>query len=298
MKELCKTVAFAVIIFFTSGAYSANKEVLKVPKSRSVFDISHVFHIQLMMNALERSGDYPILPRLEETFEMSMGRAEQELKSGGKLDIYWLGASKANTKGLRAIHYPTTKGLIGYRKFLINKASKAKLDKVQSTEMLSQLTACQGSHWPDTRILGQASLPVVTSTDYETLFKLLDRGRCDYFPRGYHDFLGELETRQGLYPNLMQYDRIMLHYPYAVYFYTSVENEALARSMEKGLERMFRSGDMERFMQLHPLTSDIFPLSDESATLILKIDNHDLPDESEPNNAMFWLQPSDFNFNN
>jgi hypothetical protein len=298
MQSLKITVISAVLLILSSASYAANIEVLKVPKSRSVFDISHDYHVQLMMNALDRSGDYPILPRLEETFEMSMGRAEQELKTGDKLDIYWLGASKTNTEGLRAIHYPTTKGLIGYRKFLINKASKAKLDNVKSIEMLSELNACQGTHWPDTRILGQANLPLTTSTDYETLFRLLERGRCDYFPRGYHDFVGELETRQGLYPNLVKYDRIMLHYPYAVYFYTSSKNEALAQSLEKGLERMFRSGEMTTFMQLHPLTSDIFPLADESATLILEIENPDLPDESEPQNPVYWLQPADFNFNN
>lgn len=294
-----RTIVLVFLYALTgSSAVSAGQTVLKVPKARSVFDISHDYHIQLMMNALERSGDYPVLPRLEETFEMSIGRAEQELRDGENIDIYWLGASKANTSDLRAINYPTTKGLIGYRKLLINRASKDKLDQVKSADDLSKLEACQGEHWPDTKILRAANLRVVTSTDYETLFNLLNGGRCDYFPRGYHDFIGELETRKGLYPNLMQYERIMLHYPYAVFFYTNTENEALARSLEKGLEKMFRSGELKTYMRLHPLTADIFPLSDESANLIIKIDNPDLPEALDPSDSIYWLQPNDFNFNN
>ncbi len=90
-------------------------QVLKVPKSRSSFDISHDYHITLLNMALVEAAKGRPVPKLEVmTSRMSQGRAMAELVKGEMLDIYWLGSDIATDKKLRAIRVPTTRGLIGF----------------------------------------------------------------------------------------------------------------------------------------------------------------------------------------
>ncbi|AWB68772.1 hypothetical protein C2869_21270 [Saccharobesus litoralis] len=267
---------------------------LKVPKARSSFDISHDYHIKLLEKALIKASEGRAIPDIVATFDMSQGRAMAELIKGELLDVYWLGTDTIAEHKLRAIRVPTTRGLIGYRKLIIRKESHAVFDKVNSLERLQTLVACQGTHWPDTQILKDAGLKVTTSVQYETLFKMLANRRCDYFPRGYHDYKKELELRYTLYPDLVSYDGILLHYPFAVYFFTRHENEALAKWIEVGLHALAKEGEIERFMQQHPLTAHVFPLTNENHALYLDIANSLLPEDTPYQDHTLWYQATDF----
>ena len=78
---------------------------------------------------------------------------------------------------------------------------------------------------------------------------MLDAKRCDYFPRAYHDIENELLNIKALYPDLIEYERILLHYPFAVYFYTNKSNEDLAGWIEEGLEILSSKGAIEKLMK-------------------------------------------------
>lgn len=299
MKPAYFLILLSVIYFIHSSTINAQdfeqQFVLKIPKSRSTFDISHDYHLTLLNMALVQAAKGRVVPKFEILkTRMSQGRASIELMKGEMLDVYWLGSDKETNERLRAIKIPTTRSLIGYRKFLINRESLEAFEKVKSVEDLKKFAACQGAHWPDTKVLAAAQLPVTTSTIYEDLFKMLDAKRCDYFPRAYHDIKNELFNIKGLYPNLIQYDRILLHYPFAVYFYTNKSNEALARWIEEGLEELSEKGAIEALMVKHPLTAHVFPLKDETHTLYLPLHNFRLDPNTETTNRKFWFIPEDF----
>lgn len=293
--RVIKQIVILTLFYVNSTMLWADNIVLNVPKPRSSFDVAHDYHQRLLLRALEVTQTENETPLIQSTIEMSQGRAIKELSKGTLIDVFWLGTSHTLEADLLAIKIPTTRGLIGYRKFIIRKDKVAQFDKVNSLDDLQKLLACQGTHWPDVDILEHANLPVITTSMYENVFKMLNSNRCDYFPRGYHDAEIELELRKALYPDLMRYDRIILHYPLAVYFFMNKANKALAERVEKGLIMLAKAGEIEQLMMQHPLTKDVYPLKNEMNSLYLDISNPLLPKGRKVTDPTYWILPKDFN---
>ena len=289
-------VLFFIFISFSTHS-NALESIIRIPKQRSTFDISHDYHKTLLLMALQKAAEGKIVPEIIDTLAMSQGRAIVELMKGEMIDVYWLGTSKTLESDLLPIKIPTTRGLIGYRKFIIHKDSIEAFNKIKTIDDLKKFTACQGTHWPDTQILRSAKLSVTTSTNYEDIFNMLNYKRCDYFPRGLHDSVTELDLRGEMYPNLISYKKIILHYPFAVYFFTNNSNISLARWIEKGLTLLVKEGEIEKLMSTHPLTSNVFPFKDEKDSVFIEIPNKFLSLDSNFNHPDYWIQPIDFNIN-
>ncbi|NVK25087.1 MAG: hypothetical protein HWE10_09185 [Gammaproteobacteria bacterium] len=288
-------LAYLLFKVFLNSLAHANVITIKTPPPRSSFDVSHDYHIKLLSHALTYSAPKQSIEFVQ-SVPMSQGRAEAELIKGKSLDVYWFGTNTEIEQKLRAIKIPTTRGLIGFRKLLINKDLKSKFDHVTSLDDLKVFIACQGAHWPDTKILTRAGIAVTTSTSYENLFRMTSLGRCDYFPRGYHDAINELQIRKESYPSLMSYQRILLHYPFAVYFFTNKEKSNLANLIESGLIKMANNGEILKLMKSHPLTQSIFPIKSETKSLYLPINNPYI-DEVNVENNQYWFTPDDFDIN-
>jgi hypothetical protein len=224
---------------------------------------------------------------------MVESRAVKELEKGQILDIGWLGTDAEKEEYLLPIPIPTAQGLIGFRKFFVHREKLSRFDEVRTFDDLRRLVACQGRDWPDTLILRSAGLTVATTPQYEDIFAMLNAKRCDYFPRGIHDFKHELETRQAAYPELVALDDIVLHYPFAVYFFTNKTNKALADRIRKGLIALHENGEFLMHMQSHPLTRHAFPLTQPKGTKVFTIENLQFTESSlreESQKYMFQLQ--------
>ena len=279
-------------------AYAAENQItITVPAPRSLHDISHDYHIRLLDIALANSGVDRSNVVIRQVPAISEGRAKVELKKGTLINLYWLGAETALADDLIAIEIPTTRGLIGFRKFIIAKSQRQEFAGINSLSALSLKIACQGQHWADTTILTQAGLRVTTSVNYETLFQMVALGRCDYFPRGYHDVLLELEQRATTYPELMRYDDIMLHYPFAVFFYVSKSAPELAEKLQAGMEIAAKTGQINELMQQHPLTKAVFPLINGKPEFFLSIPNPTMQFD-DISNSDYWITPADFGITN
>ena len=231
---------------------------------------------------------------LSETPFLTDSRTIAEIAKHQITDAYWLGADIELDKHLLAIEVPTTRGLIGYRKFILQKESIAQFNTVKSLLSLKKLTACQGQLWPDTKILMTAGMRVTTALNYEDLFKMLAAIRCDYFPRRLHDHSKEVGLRKSEYQHCTSYDHIMLYYPFAVFFYVAQNNELLAKELEAGMRKLAKEGKIEELMKQHVLTQHIFPLDNSSYTRLFKLDNPFMNTDVDTSNAALWLQPWDF----
>lgn len=267
---------------------------LKVPLARSALDLSYDYHKQLLRSAIEHGTNGEVSVNFVAEINMHEARASRELIKGKYLDIFWMGTDYNKEQQLRAIKVPTTRGLIGFRKFHIRSQDSSKFDAITTLQQLSQFTACQGTGWPDSVILRNAGIEVAATPSLENIFKMLDAGRCDFFPRGYHDHQKELKLRSSQYPNLISYQGILLHYPFAVYFFTSLENEQLAGWVEQGLEKMIDNGEFMLQMQTHPLTKDVFPLGKETAVRAIALKNGILSPKTDYLNERYWFQAKDF----
>lgn len=291
---LLNTYKRLFFFFAITASHLAYSTTINVPAPRSVFDISHDYHIKLINLALNQvsGSDYQV--RTLNNVSFSQGRAEAELKKGDTINLYWFGARKELDQKLRAIPIPTTRGLIGFRKFIIRKESTSTFSGIKSIEDLQKMIACQGEHWPDTKILQDAKLPVTTSVQYESLFKMVKFKRCDYFPRGYHDAENELVMRKRSHPELTSFPGILLHYPFAVYFYTNKENEQLGKDLEEGMHKLAQLGEIEAHMKRHDLTKSVFPLKNESNTVHISIPNNYITPNPLIKDGHYWIQSYDF----
>ncbi len=203
---------------------------IRVPKPRSEHDVSHQYYMALLRKALQKAAAGRPLPDIVPVAEMEQGRAVRELEKGQILDLFWMGTDRDKEQQLRAIRIPLERGLMGFRMLTIRRNQIDKFSQISSLQQLHKLTACQGLSWPDTKILQNAGLKVQTSPVYENLFKQVNAGRCDYFPRGLHEGQTELRERIALYPDLVRSPNLILHYPFAIYFFTGKQNEALDRT--------------------------------------------------------------------
>lgn len=269
--------------------------VLKIPKPQADSLAAQDYYVQLLRLALIKGASGRNVPELHETSVMEQGRATYELSRGVLVDVYWMGTSIDRETKLRAIRIPLDRGLIGYRRFIIRTDRQMEFDAVKNTSDLKALLACQGLDWPDVNIMRAAGMRVTTVAALEGLYQIVVAKRCDYFPRGYYEADPELAQRRALYPELMEYQTLILHYPFAVYFFVRRDNEELAQWIEQGLEQMIDDGEFLAYMNKHSLTRHVFPLNKEAITTqTLHIPNPFLPADTDYSDTRYWFQPSDF----
>lgn len=285
---------YSLLLLLPMNLQAAEAQPLRIPKARAVNDSAHDYFSVLMQKALHKAANGRAVPALQPTREMAPERIVRELKSGRTIDIFWLGASKVRAQDLLVVPIPLERGLIGYRQFIVRKDRVADFDGIKTLADLTNFKACVGTQWIDTDILKKANLPVVTSVGYETLFKQLVARRCDYFPRAIHEAKIEMTNRAADYPELTVYDSLMLHYPFAVYFFVRHEDQALAKWLQEGLEKMIDDGELLAHMQQHQHTKLAFPLKSSAHQRLIVIPNDSLPELIDHKNSRYWFQPVDF----
>lgn len=281
-------------LLWPSWPFAQELSILHIAKPRAANDPAYLYFSGLLQRALQKGANGRTVPQLVTTIEMTEDRMFRELRADRLIDIFWFGVSKERARDLLVVPIPLERGLMGYRKFIIRKDSVSKFDAVNTLADLVQLKACQGAQWSDTEILKAASLRLVTSVNYESLFKQLVVGRCDYFPRGFHQGKTELVMRAQKYPELMVYEPLILYYPLASHFFVHPKNSELSKWLQDGLEQMIVDGELITYMQQHEYTRRAFPLADGVVRRLLKIENPYLPDISDEKNTLYWFQPSDF----
>ena len=174
---------------------------------------------------------------------MKQARAAFELEHDtGKLDIMITMTSPERETALLGVPVPLTKGLLGWRIALVRKERLHQFAEVRTAAQLKHFMAGQGHDWPDTAILRASGLPVQVSSTYDGMFKMLEAGRIDYFPRAVQQVFAEQEQ----HPALAVDPHIALRYPTDAYFFVNRRNTRLADDVRRGLEAAIADGSFDR----------------------------------------------------
>lgn len=293
-----RVAALVLIAFYTSFTAADNTRevhIIKVAAAKPEFAIAQDYFVGLLKRALELGAEGRTVPVVQETRLIEQKQGLQEMIRGKIIDVYWMGTDTIREKKLRAIPIPLDRGLMGYRRFIIRRDMAQEFDSINTLNTLANYTACQGKDWPDTTVLEAAGLPVQEIVSFERMFQQLNLKHCDYFPRGFFEPYSELYVRQKIYPDLMLYDPLVLHYPFALYFFLNKDNEVLAQWIEQGLEKMIDSGEFIHYMQSHDLTRHAFPLHHLEEMRVIDLKNPNIPATTNYKNQRYWFQPDDFN---
>lgn len=177
---------------------------------------------------------------------------------------------------------------------VIRRDSVPTFSKIKTLKALTSLVACQGMHWPDSDILEAGGISVTRNAIYEGMFKQVSSGRCDYFPRGVHEGVAEVNARKEKYPNLIFYNELIIHYPFPMYFFVTPGKTKLAAHIENGLIAAIGDRSFDDYIRQHPTTAHLFPLTQwiNATTFLLK--NPQLSNDTPIHNTKLWILPPSY----
>ncbi len=165
-------------------------------------------------------------------------------------------------QSLIPIRVVSDEGLIGHRVCIVNKDDLPRFEGVRSHKdiMNRGIVFGQGAHWPDTDVLTENALEVMTSINYEDLFEMLIAKRFHCFLRGANEAVNDLKQHQD--QRLMIEPNLLFSYPSTSTFFVNKENPRLAARIELGLRRAKLDGSFARyFEQTHAETLDTLNLN-------------------------------------
>lgn len=156
-----------------------------------------------------------------------------ELKYGRTINVIWTSPNEDRERELLPIRISLLQGLNSHRVFLIREEDREKFTAIKTLSELRAVKAGAVVNWPDTKIMQNNDLPVVTTAHYELLFTMLASKRFDYFPRGLNEIWDEqkVHAQRGLVVE----ESLMFYYPSPIYFFVNTKDKALAERIERGL---------------------------------------------------------------
>ncbi len=241
------------------------------------------YFIDLMVMALDRAGvPYKMVPvNLDSPTEnRSVHYVQNDVYS-----VHWLNTSKQLEEELLPVRVPLFKGLIGWRLLLVRKSEAHLFKRVKTAEDLKTFKVLQGDDWPDTLVLENQGFNVVTSSDFDSLFRMLNRGRGDIFPRAVTEVWEDLESYSGEGTTVEEH--LVLRYPAAYYFFVDRSNLALRNALEKGLDIAIRDGSFDKLFNRY--FGDIVARSRLEERRIISLPNTNMSDETPLHRRDLWM---------
>lgn len=286
----CCVVLMLSMLLVVSTFSSQAQTVIRTLGQQSIQEASHAYYQDLLLLALKQTETEFGPARVQELMPPRHGNMFYMLHKGDFIDLHRFGTDLQLEKELLPIRVPLLGGGLGWRGMIIRKNDHAGFMQLSSFSELKQLTACQGRTWPDSTIMEQAGLKVLRIDGYDQMLLMLSKKRCDYFPRSVFEGPSEVARFAKEYPDLMFSTDVLLKYPYAMYFFVKKNNEVLANRLHKGLTALAISGQLQAFMQQHPVSRHVFPLSQFSQSLVFELPNPVLPPATPLTISEFWLQ--------
>ena len=278
----------ALLVFNIPLSSAADSALIRVQPQRTTLDGSHRYFIDLLQRVIEVTEDEFGPARVETSrLRFSQARAFQAV-TDHQIDVFWAGTNPDRELPVAPVRVPLYGGLLGVRVPVIRRADKARFDAIENDRQLQAMLACQGDHWPDSDILEANHYRVQRVTLFEVMYNMLQSGRCDYFPRGLNEVYAEVGNVQR--HDLMAYDRLLLSYPFPMYFFVAQDNPQLLKRLETGMNQLVDSGELWRFMQQHETTRQIFPLDRLRDSTIFHLTNPLLPDKTPLDDQRLWLR--------
>lgn len=203
------------------------------------------------------------------------------------IDLIYLAVNQDLLNRFTAIKYPLQRGLLGYRLLLTTYGKKQLLQRESLDTIQKDWTLGFGAHWSDLAILKHNHFNVVTSVQYENLFKMLHYQRFDIFPRGLGEAYSEIEKYSPLYPDIAVAEGVAFYYPYPVYYFVNRKNKRLAKRLNKGLAILSQSGEFEQIFKQH--FGPILSLGGVNERKVWLLENPALPEGIQSPDTSSWL---------
>lgn len=273
-----------------SAALAEQPQQIRVLGLQSPGEASVNYYQDLLQLVLNRTKAEYGAARVELLQPPPLGDYRYLLMKQNFIDVHHFGTSPEMERDLLPIRVPLLGGGLGWRGFIIRKTDRQAFSQIRQLSELKRLAACQGELWPDSDIMRAAGLKVMTAERHDQMLELLRRERCDYFPRSIFEGPVEQKAFAAAYPDLEYSTSVLLHYPFAMYYFVNKNNKVLADRLFMGLDKLARSGELLAFLQAHPIAQQVFPLSQFSKSVVFHLENPLLPAETPLQQKEYWLK--------
>lgn len=201
----------------------------------------------LIVRALFHSQKTADISYIEE--KVTFKRIAELLMLGKDINIAWKTATDDWNKKLRPIPVPLYMGIHGKRVLLVNAKAAKRISEITELNQLNDFVGVQHKSWFDYEVLTGNGLNINGELDYSQMFKAIQQGLADYFPRS--AYVVALENNRFAHKNILIEPNILLQYPAYVYFYTNKDNEELADRIHSGLLKMQGNGEHQALFERH-----------------------------------------------
>ncbi|MDC0336297.1 hypothetical protein OAN24_05335 [Pseudodesulfovibrio sp.] len=278
------------LMIFCMGTHAYSMDQIRLVPEFSANNYRYSYEYALLKKAFDVTADTdgPYIISHVDT-KMSRNRVLYEFAETDSVNVH--AAATRQEWEFRAIpiRIPIFRGLLGYRLFLINKDDEPMFTQVQKVEDLKQLKAGLVEQWTTTSVLKRAHFKVVTAMEYDSLFKMLEIKRFDYFPRGVPEIFGELKNMRIAFPGLSVEPTLALYFPTPCYFFVSPKHPKLADRLKRGMEKLVQTGVLESmFLEEYGEHIDRANLKGRK---LLKIENPLLSNKTPFNRLELWFTP-------
>lgn len=185
------------------------------------------------------------------------------------------------------IPFPVDLGLVGYRVCFVSPQARKAVRQVKTLADLRRFTIGQGVGWTDTRILRHNGIKVSEVSNYANLFRMVASNRVDLFCRGINEVLAEMLSF-GKDTELLLDDHLLLVYPLPRFYYLSLHNTQARERIALGLERAWKTGELQALWQSHYMDNILALKLDQR--LLLRLENP-LLDGLSPAYKAYTLDP-------
>lgn len=209
-------------------------------------DFRYIFYDRLLQLALSKFDTTDGVCSFNKLPMVSHSRKFQ-LLSQKKLDVVGNVTSRHSEQEFDFIRIPIHSGLHGVRLLVIRQQDQDRFQKIRTLEDLKRLTAGSVHDWGVTKVLQENGFKVITTTVYESLFRILEKGRIDYFPLAIFEAYQELEKLQS--SRLAIDNSLLLYYPSADYFFVGKNNQKLREQLEKCLNISINDGSKDALLE-------------------------------------------------
>ncbi len=181
--------------------------------------------------------------------KITQGRALKVLHNNDILDLTWSVSTTERERELQPIRIPIYQGYIGWRVFIINKDNQKIYNDISNISQLREKLAVQRFDWPDYQIFIENKLPVHGNMPFSQMFKAVEGGMADYFPRSVMEATRELESYGS--KKLTIEKTLLLKYPSWCYFFVANSKPELAKTIKKGFELILADGSYQALFEQH-----------------------------------------------
>ncbi len=237
---------FILCAFFS---FVSHAEVIRINGGRSSEDSRHFYTrrlVHLILSVTEKKYGHV---KIKEIYNEDPQKTKKDFFDG-KLDMISFPYQVNHfPKGINYIPFPIRMGLLGYRVLLLKKGDAGKFESIKNLKGLQKYKMSFYPSWEDFYVYEQNKLPLYSAKGYFDVFKSVIEGRSDYTSRSIIEVTKELKYLHSKKFELDIDPHILLHYPFADFFYIKKSNKLLYDRFVTGFKSIIKDGSWIKLLK-------------------------------------------------